>query len=152
MSFERKDLIRMAGEGESVKVLDASIVFKAVSEETGQAYALFEYTAPPAYNGPPPHVHDGNEEAFFVLEGTLSVRQGNKVTDLGPGSFAQIARGTVHTFSNLRSTLTKFLVLVVPGGLEGYFKELPQIIEKHGYPPPFKVMMDLGLKYGFRRP
>ena len=152
MSFERKDIVLNPGEGRAINVLGADIVFKAVSEETGQEYALFEYVAPALYTGPPPHIHDGNEEAFYVLEGELTIRQADSTLCLGPGGFAQIARGTIHTFSNPTALPTKFLVLVVPGGLEGYFEELPKVIEEHGYPPPSQVMQQLGQKYGFRAP
>jgi mannose-6-phosphate isomerase-like protein (cupin superfamily) len=41
--------------------------FKAVSEETGGEYSLYETTAPPQL-GAPPHIHHRETEAFYVLE------------------------------------------------------------------------------------
>lgn len=44
------------GEGESVWVVGDTYTFKAVSEDTGGTYMLFEASIPPQ-SGPPPHIH-----------------------------------------------------------------------------------------------
>jgi uncharacterized cupin superfamily protein len=42
-------------------------------EGSPSGFALAEMTVPPGFPGPPPHVHDGFDEAIYVLEGVLSV-------------------------------------------------------------------------------
>jgi Cupin domain len=38
-------------------------------------------------DGPPLHVHDHEDESFYVLEGTVRVRCGGDVFEAGPRSF-----------------------------------------------------------------
>ena len=47
---------------------------------------------------------------------------------------------------------SRFLGLVIPGGWEAYFDELPDLIAKHADPPPPKVMADLGRRYNVIKP
>ena len=47
------------------------ITFKALGEETGGEYSLYEQTVPPQLEVPP-HIHHSETEAFYVLEGNSS--------------------------------------------------------------------------------
>jgi mannose-6-phosphate isomerase-like protein (cupin superfamily) len=88
------------GEGARVEVMGARITVKATGADTGGAYGCLEYVAPPAFAGPPPHLHRAMEEAFVVLEGELTLRLGDREVVAGPGAFVQVARGTPHAFAN----------------------------------------------------
>jgi hypothetical protein len=57
------------GRGRRLWVLGDLYEFKAVSEDTGGAYAAVEVRATPGLPGPPPHIHHREDEAFYVLEG-----------------------------------------------------------------------------------
>ena len=48
-------------------------VVKAAEAETGGAYAIRENSAPAGYNAVPFHLHREAEEAFFILEGEMTV-------------------------------------------------------------------------------
>ena len=142
-------IVHQAGEGKSNSMMGVNLTFKAVSEDTGGAWAFFEYQAPPGFGGPPPHLHRKMIEAFYVIEGQLEVTLGEKSVKLGPGAFALIPPGVAHTFANRESSPTVFLGLLSPGGFERYFEELPGLVEKHGFPPPPEVMRELGQRYDF---
>ncbi len=86
-----------AGEGKTISVLGAPYTYKAAKEETGGAYALIEHTV--VGDGPPPHIHTTEEEAFYVLEGELDVLVGDRTVTATAGAFVLVPRGTVHTFS-----------------------------------------------------
>ena len=58
--------------GRSIWLLGMLITFKAVSEETGGEYSVFEQTVPPQA-GVPPHIHHQESEAFYVLEGEFEL-------------------------------------------------------------------------------
>lgn len=45
------------------------------------------------------------------------------------GGFVLVPRGTVHAFSNESATGAKMLVVVSPGGFEGWFEEMRAAIE-----------------------
>lgn len=42
------------------------------------------------------HVHDGSDEAFLVLEGTLAIDVDDYTIRLGPGQMTTVPRGTRH--------------------------------------------------------
>jgi mannose-6-phosphate isomerase-like protein (cupin superfamily) len=142
-----RDVVLGPEEGARVEVLGARVTLKATSADTGGAYGCLEYIAPPAYAGPPPHWHRAMEEIFVVLEGELTLRLGEREVVAGPGAFVQVARGTAHTFANRGAGPVRFLGLVVPGGWEGYFAELPGLVAAHSYPPPPAVMAELMARY-----
>jgi mannose-6-phosphate isomerase-like protein (cupin superfamily) len=56
--------------GRSVWLLGMLVTFKAVGEETGGEYSLYELTVPPQL-GALPHIHHAENEAFYVLEGEV---------------------------------------------------------------------------------
>ncbi len=64
------------------------------------------------------------------------------------GSFVHVPGATVHAFSNRGSKPARFLGLLIPGGFERYFDELPALVAQHGYPPPPALMQELTRKYG----
>ena len=73
--------------------------------------------------GPPLHVHDRDDECFYVLDGELSVRCGSDVFDAPAGSFVFLPRGRPHRFW-ARDTSARLLLIVVPGGIEDYFGQI----------------------------
>ena len=91
--------------------------------QTNGAYSIFEALVPPG-GGPPPHVHHREEEDFYILEGTLDLRLGEKQLKASAGDFVHTPRGTVHTFRNAGSTMARMIVFVAPAGLDKYFEEV----------------------------
>jgi mannose-6-phosphate isomerase-like protein (cupin superfamily) len=113
------------GAGERLSAGGSSqIVIKAGSEQTAGSLFLSETTVEPGFPGPPPHRHSVLHDMFYVLEGTLSVQVGDEITPLGPGSFACVPPGVVHTFSNPSELPVRFLNFSTPGGFEIYMREL----------------------------
>jgi mannose-6-phosphate isomerase-like protein (cupin superfamily) len=110
------DLITRAGEGETLPMLG---VIKASAHQTAGAFELLEYRGP---IHPPPHVHREHDEAFFILEGSFIFTLGTDVFDISTGDLVRVPRGTRHGFS--ATTDSRALLLTVPAGLEGFFREL----------------------------
>ena len=79
---------------------------KASAEQTAGTLAIVEYTAPAESPGPPLHVHPGKDEAWFVLEGELTMHIGEEQTTLPSGGFAFTPGDVPHTFSNRTKTLS----------------------------------------------
>src|SRR5688500_6550798 len=69
-----------------------NIRFIASSAETGGATTVFETTEMPGYKTNW-HRHNNSEETFYVLEGVLTVKLGDKTHHLAAGSYVFIARG-----------------------------------------------------------
>lgn len=102
--------------GRSIWLLGMLITFKAVAEETGGEYSLYEETVPPQL-GAPPHIHHRETEAFYVLEGEFEFIKGERTVRAGTGEFVHVPRGVVHGFTNVGEEPARFLAIVTPGGL-----------------------------------
>jgi len=138
MSFNPGSIVRGAGEGKAVSILGDPHTFKATKAETGGAYALIEGTI--IGEGPPLHIHETEEEAFYVLEGALRIRIGERTVTAGPGAFVLIPRGTVHTFAREGPAPARILVILSPAGLETFFEEIAG-------PPDLEKIQALAPKY-----
>jgi quercetin dioxygenase-like cupin family protein len=106
----------------------------AEGEDTGGRLTVYEILFP-ADSGPPLHVHEREDEAFYVLESGLSVRTGDEEFEASPGSFVFQPRGVPHTFRSSGDG-ARVLLLVVPSPFEGYFRALSRPAEAMTLPPP----------------
>jgi mannose-6-phosphate isomerase-like protein (cupin superfamily) len=102
--------------GRSIWLLGMLATFKAVSEETGGEYSLYELTVPPQL-GALPHIHHRETEAFYVLDGEVEFFKGEHTVRAGTGEFVFIPRGVVHGFKNVGQKPARCLGIVTPGGL-----------------------------------
>jgi quercetin dioxygenase-like cupin family protein len=105
----------------------ATFIYKAVGGDTGGNYSLIECTI--MGEGPPPHIHQAEEEAFYVLEGEVNVQLGDTMVRGTAGSFVLVPRGTVHTFSKVGDEPAKILVIISPAGLEQFFTEIDGVTD-----------------------
>lgn len=130
-------ILLAAGEGKTLSLLGAIIVVKAGQEETGGRFSLIDYRAPAHWPGPPLHVHQRTDETFYVFEGTFRFQIGDSQSfDLEPGGFVFVPRNTPHKLSNPLDAPGRHLVLVTPGGFEGYFEEVAAWLEQDPTWPP----------------
>jgi quercetin dioxygenase-like cupin family protein len=140
------------GEGKKPWVADELMAFKASGKDTGGAYALTDSAVPPG-GGPPPHVHHREDEAFWVLEGELEVTVGEATFGAGAGSFVHLPKGVAHAYRNVGVAPARFLTLMVPAGLEGFFGEVGKPGGDVSSPPPFEEedierLLAVAPKYG----
>jgi len=110
------------GEGRIVNLGVIQMRVLAAGEATGRAFTLAEFTGGA---GPwtVPHIHQGMEESFFVLDGEFTFAVGDQQVAAGPGSYVLVPRGTRHGIT-AGTGGGRFLTLMVPGGLEEMFFEL----------------------------
>jgi mannose-6-phosphate isomerase-like protein (cupin superfamily) len=62
----------------------------------------------------PRHVHHNDDEAWYVLEGTLRVQSGEKEIEASAGSAVLVPRGTPHTFWNPGPARVRYLLIMTP--------------------------------------
>jgi len=110
------------GDGERIWSVGETLTVKATGERTGGHLVVLENVVPPG-GGPPPHLHAHEDEFVYVLAGHIDVRIGDQLHAFGPGGFAYVPRGTVHTFRNAGDSTGRILVGFTPGGIEGFFRE-----------------------------
>jgi quercetin dioxygenase-like cupin family protein len=99
------------------------MVVKVRDEDTAGAYSVHDNTIPPGSPGPRPHIHRNHEEAFYVLEGELTVRVGARKITAPAGSFVVVPRGVVHQPSNPGTQPTRVLLIFAPSGMDHFFEE-----------------------------
>ena len=68
---------------------------------------------PPRYIAPL-HLHHHDDEAWYVLEGTLGVKIGNDVVEAPAGSAVLVPRGTSHTYWNSGPGRLRYLLVMTP--------------------------------------
>lgn len=146
-----------AGEGRSFWLATDLHVFKAVGEETGGAFALSELTVRPEF-GPPPHVHQREDESFYVLEGEFQFLDGDRAFTAGAGSFVHLPKGRLHAHLAAGDAPARALVLVTPAGVEKFIEEAGRPATGDPTPPPPPEMPELerivavAQKYGIEVP
>ncbi len=124
------------GEGEKRYSARGSLMlFKAVAEQDGGDFSLMERTLPPAGRRPPPHRHTNCSEAYFVLDGRVSVIAEGEELTAGPEGFVLIPRGTAHTFGNGGDTEARLLVIHAPA-MDAYFAGLHDLWNRDEPPGP----------------
>ena len=119
-------LLHGPGEGELHDAGDAQISIKADGEHTAGSFYLAESTLARGFAGPPPHRHRRLHDMFYVLEGTLTLVLGEETVEAGPGSFACVPPGVVHTFRNDGDGPVRLLNFNTPAGFEHYMRDLAE--------------------------
>ena len=102
----------------------------ATAERTGGAFSLMEERLPRGAE-PPPHVHHREDEAFFLLQGSCTVRAGDAVVATTPRSFVFCPP---HLLT-VESDEVRMLTLCTPGGVERLFVELGEPARARTLPP-----------------
>lgn len=105
------------GGGRAYEMGALRAVFKADGEETRARYAISEWWLEPFTRGPGAHAHD-EDDAFYVIEGTMSFFVGGTWIDAPKGSLVIAPGGTPHDFENRTSQRAGMLNLAVPGDFE----------------------------------
>ena len=123
------------GEGTPVWFLGNLMVVKATARTTNGAYGLLESLVR-AGASPPLHIHRREDEAFWVLEGKLTVRCGEDTFEAPAGSYVFLPRDVPHTFRVEGDAPARLLTLLSPGGGEAFFVEGGRPAERATLPPP----------------
>ena len=113
--------------------------------QTGGAFAMVEDVIPPG-GGPPPHVHQHEDEGFVVLEGEVEFLVGDRWVRAAPGASFFGKRGTTHTFRNAGTTPSRVVVTIAPAGFEQFFVDVDRL-SASGPPTPDQLVA-LGKRYG----
>jgi quercetin dioxygenase-like cupin family protein len=107
-------VIRQAGEGEQFWFAGGGLLtMKAISAETGGAFALFE-DREVGGKSTPLHLHPGDDEVIYVLEGEILVHVHGEEYRVGQGGAFAAPRGVPHAFL-VTSETARLLALTVPG-------------------------------------
>lgn len=106
----------------------------SVIGSAGNNFVLAEWKDAGGPPGParwiaPLHLHRNDDEAWYVLEGTLCVRVGGQVVEAKAGAAVFVARGTAHTYWNPGPGLVRYL-LVMTSNLYSLIQDIHAMTER----------------------
>jgi quercetin dioxygenase-like cupin family protein len=91
--------------------------------ETQGAMSVTESVSPPG-SGPARHVHLDADETFVMLSGDSEFWLEGERFNRGPGQATFVPRGKEHTFRVVSDLPARHLVILAPGGFEGFLAEM----------------------------
>ena len=109
MSF----FVRPAGEGERYEFDGTTFTVKASGADTEGRVGVMEQSAPAGLTVPA-HTHEGEDEAFYVLDGELRGFCGDERWTASAGAFIFLPRDVVHGFEVVGDHPARALTIVGP--------------------------------------
>lgn len=94
-------------------------------EESGGTMSIVESWSP-LDSGPPRHVHEREDEVFILLTGECQFWLEGQTFTREAGQTAFIPRNSEHTFRVIGSQTCHHLVILTPGGFEGFFRDMSE--------------------------
>jgi mannose-6-phosphate isomerase-like protein (cupin superfamily) len=135
-----------AGTGQTRWISNDVYTLKVGENETNGALALCEATVPPGAGAVLPHVHNANDEAFYLLHGELEFLNGDQAVQAKAGDFLFVPRGVRHAFANRGVHAAKMIFMFTPADLGNSVIEVGQEARPGEAPDPTKPpdhMIDL---------
>jgi len=152
-----KVVVRLPDEAESISLLGGLYRYRGLGDDTARLYSLFEVTGDVGL-GAPRHVHDEEAEAFYVVDGQVTLFHGDLEVDAPSGTFAVVPREVPHTF-RFDAPGTRLLLITSPGnaGHEALFRELGDPTSREdgqssmvAAPPDFAKLAETAARHGTR--
>ena len=95
------------------------------SDDTGGTMSITDTVSPPN-SGPPRHIHHDADETFILLSGETEFWLDGETFTRGPSETAFVPRGAQHTFRVIGTLPSRHLIILTPGGFEGFFAEMAE--------------------------
>jgi quercetin dioxygenase-like cupin family protein len=135
-----------AGGGKVLSMRGTHVGYKAEGVRPGGGPTFLEFSPAPGFSTGD-HVHSRIEEIFYVVEGEVQIRAGDRMLKAGPGDFVLVPPGVPHGFGNAGDGPARMLLVISPAGVhESYFDELAELLAKPG-PPDAEAIADLRRRY-----
>lgn len=137
-------VVHEPGEGEGTRVGPVGFTIKADSSGTQGAYSFVEASGTVFAT---PHVHHNREEAFYVLEGSVTFLAGDQTVEGTAGSFVLVPRETMHGFR--ANGDARLVIIHSPGGFERFFRESAAALARGEFDRDFRDRLadEVGMTY-----
>jgi len=116
------------GPGGTVRII-------AGASSTDRSFSIVESTEP-AGGGAPLHVHHGEAEAFYILEGTVELTCGDQTVTAHPGDFVYTPKDVPHKYTVGGDKPARLLMLFSRPGFERFFAEGGSPLDQPPAGPP----------------
>jgi quercetin dioxygenase-like cupin family protein len=134
-------------EGISVRWGPAGVIrIVAGAESTNGSFSVVETTEPPG-SAAPLHVHHGEAEAFYVLEGAIELTCGEQALTATRGDFVHTPKDVPHKYTVVGDSPARVLLLFSRPGFESFFAEGGAPLDQPPAPPDPDRLRRLVEKY-----
>jgi len=125
-----------SGEGQKLRWGPAGrIRMIAGAATTDGSFSIVESTEPPG-SGAPLHVHHGEAEGFYILDGTVELTCGADTVTAHSGDFVYTPRNVPHKYVVTGDKPARLLLLFSRPGFERFFAEGGSPIDQPPAGPP----------------
>jgi quercetin dioxygenase-like cupin family protein len=125
-----------AGEGQTLRWgPHGRIRILAGAGTTDRSFSIVESTEPPG-SGAPLHVHHGEAEAFYILDGTVVLTCGGQTVTASAGDFVYTPKDVPHKFVVAGDRPARMLMLFSRPGFEMFFAEGGSPLDQPPAGPP----------------
>lgn len=149
----KSPLVVGAGEGNAYWITGTTLdTIKITAGQTEGGFALLE-ARDRLGDGPPRHVHEREDEAYYVLEGRYTFFIGDDAIEGTEDTFVYAPRGIPHTFRT-ETAAARHLHWIVPGGFEGFLAQVgTKAVDRtsapvNEEPPDFEALGKMAMEYG----
>lgn len=122
------------GEGRRIWAFGDLMIMKLTAEQSSGRVFVMEQHLPGHQGAPGRHVHEADDQSWFVIAGRGRWFIGDQVIEAGPGDFIHGPHGVPHAFSADTPDL-HVLVITAPAGLEGLFAAMGVDATEPTHPP-----------------
>lgn len=139
-------------EGEARWWFAALAVIKATAADTGGQMTIVEMNEPPGAEAPL-HVHHREDEAFWILEGDVTLEVGDDTIEASAGDYAFGPRDVPHRYK-VGPNGCRMLFICTPGGFEDLVRDMSVPAQSRTLPPPsdeqpdFERLQAIVLRHG----
>ena len=105
----------VVGPGEGHRV--GNVEFLARTQDTPR-FNVAIITIQPNRDGPPPHAHSAEDDAFYMLQGELVFTVDGEEVTASAGTFVLVPPQVPHTFANRSDEPARFVNVHAPAGFD----------------------------------
>ena len=114
---------------------EGTIRIIADASTTHRSFSIVESTEPPG-SGAPLHVHHGEAEGFYILDGTVELTCGGQTVTAYAGDFVYTPKDVPHKFVVAGDRPARMLMLFSRPGFEMFFAEGGSPLDQPSAGPP----------------
>ena len=134
--------------GKPVNLLGIPMLIRLHGRDTGGVVRVVESMDLPG-GGPPPHIHQREDEIFQIMEGDYEFSVGDQKITAKPGTTIFAPRGIAHTYRYLGQKPGRLMCIITPAGFEGFFEEIGALTpqQQSDIPRVMELAKEFGLQF-----
>ena len=102
-----------------LEFLGSRVRLLVAADQTDARFSLLDFVEVPAGHMPPLHVHHGEDEIFYVIDGEVTLYLPGREIQAGPGDCVFAPRGIPHAY-RVGERPARWLVMSSPAGFERF--------------------------------